>query len=208
MAVINTPITNDFYQLIRENIAAILIDELPNQAVLQSTDDDPENNPDPDLNITKVWRERVTRFNPNELPAVNLKIGELDYTDKFQRQRNLDAQYIIDVWTSSSTTEDGPADELAEQKARKIMRNIQYILDHPHYHTLGNKPYIKHAAVDTISPANMIHDDSGRRCGMRLILNVNTMSSLQPLDLTDLAANDTTVKLNETELGYFYTLNF
>lgn len=196
MALIKTVIETDSFQVIRDKIAAILLDELANQSVLDEN---------PDLAYDKIWKERRRPFNLSEIPAINLSIGSVDYAEKFRGGRKPEIVYFIDVY-NSKLHDSSDADELVMDSIWHVVRTIQYILDHPAYGSLLLSPLISHTEITKVTPGQAEMSDGGQ-CGiLRIEFLVKTISVEAPFDLKDLDGNDTTVKLIETDLGYYYQL--
>jgi len=195
MALINDTIGADLFQQSRDNIAGILLLELPNQATLQQNED---------LNFSKIWCERKRPFNASEIPAINLLIDTVNYGAKNRGQREANPIYTIDVYDSKVSTADEDADKLVSDNSWQIARTIQYILDHPIYSTLGLKPYIYHTEVVSIEAgqAEMTNDN---RCSiLRIKFQVKTISVLNGATPITLSQLNTSVKLASTDKGYIY----
>lgn len=198
-AIINTIIPDDNFEIIRDKIAVILLEELQNQSLLQSN---------PLLDISKVWIERRTPFNMSELPAINVSIGEYDNTNKTLRQREKSVKYYIDSYVSQKHYESNDADELSGKGAWKVVRNCEYILQHPVYKTLGLQPGpIKHTEVQRVQAGEADTGDSAKCMVLRLEFVVEQFSTETPLTIEEVTGLDTTVKLYETEKGFYYQLD-
>lgn len=197
MALINTIIGNDYFQLIRDKIAEILLIELANQAELSE---------DTELGFTQIWRERRRAFNLSELPAINLSIAGLQYADKHNGQRKTDVTFNIDIYNAKVFESVKDADELVMDNIYNITRVVQYILDHSAYRTLGLAPYIYHTEVTKVTPGEAETTEGGR-CGiLRIEFSVNTVSLEDPMPVIALALSNTTVKIEQTNNGFYYQL--
>lgn len=204
MARIETLISADNFEIIRDKIAAILLDELQNQFQLSGATD-PER--DQDLNFSKIWVSRRTPFNLSTLPAINVSISDFDNTNKTQRQRKKSVKYYIDVMHSKKHDQNGYADQLSDASVWKLIRNCEYILEHPVYSSLELSPYIFHTEVARASSGEAEIGDSGKCMIARLEFIVDTISSEKPLTPADIVGLDTKIKLHETNEGYFYKLD-
>lgn len=199
MALINHEISDDYFQLIQSNIASILLTEFQNQYSISGNKD---------LDLSEIWKDRRTSFNMSDLPAVNLSIGRIDYSDKHRLQKNSNPVYHIDIYSIKNHTSSEYADTASSESAWKMAQVIQYILDYPEYATLGKKPYVKHVEVTGIESGESEIDGGGRCMILRLSFLVNTITNFAPVeDPVEIQGNDTTVKLSETEKGYYYQLD-
>lgn len=198
MAIINYPIPSANYRVIFGNIAAILLDELSNQFTISS---------DPDLNIVNIWKERNTSFNPSEFPTINITLSAVATTQKFQKQTDVDPVYFIDIYVVKSSDNGFNGDELGADSAWKVANVVDHILSYPNYRTLGGFPNVKHTEVTRRSTGEVESEDGTKCMVVRVELTVSTINTSEPIAPIELKGNDTTVKLGNTEKGYFYTLN-
>ncbi len=197
MAQINEIVGKDYFQLCRDNIATIFLDELPNQATLQANQD---------LSFSKIWCDRKRPFNSSEIPAINLSIESVNYGPKNSGQREANLIFTIDVYDSKVSTIDGDADELLSESTWQIARTIQYILDNPIYATLGLSPYVMHTEIQSIEGGQVGETEDNRCSILRIKFAVKTMSILQgatPIPYSQLA---TVSKLAQTEQGFIYQI--
>lgn len=196
MARIDEALGKDVFQQVRDKIAEILLDELANQATLSGNKD---------LEYGIIWMERRRPFNLSEIPAINLSILGINYNTKFRHQRQPDVTYTIDIYNTKNHTEDD-ADELVMDSIWDVARTVQYILDHPHYASLGLTPLISHSEVVKITSGEAEMSD-GARCGiLRVEFKVNMISVENPFEQIALELSSTSVKIEQTDKGYFYQL--
>lgn len=198
MAIIDTVISGSEHGLIRDRIAQILADEIGNQQTLN-----------PSVNYpSRIFVERGTDFNYPELPAMNVSIGEINYTDNYQVQRMVDVTFWIDVYSRRKDSDQGGAGELATKEALYFSRVVQFILDHPHYKTLlfGNA-IIFDTQADAVNIGRAASDESAKVSAARVLFTVRTLASGAFQPHTDLNESFTTVQLNESEEGFFYQTN-
>lgn len=197
MALINEAIGKDYFQLCRDNIASILLNELQSQSTLQDNED---------LNFQKIWVDRKRPFNASEIPAINLSIESVNYGVKNRGQRESNPIFTIDVYDSKVSTEDADADELLSESTWQIARTIQYILDNPIYASLGLKPYVMHTEVSSIE-AGQVEMSNDNRCSiLRVKFAVKTMSILEGAAPVPYSQLTTVAKLSQTEKGFIYQI--
>lgn len=197
MAQINEIVGKDYFQLCKDNIATILLDELQNQATLQANQD---------LNLSKIWCERKRPFNASEIPAINLSIESVNYGPKNRGQREANLTLTIDVYDSKVSTIDGDADELLSESTWQITRTIQYVLDNPIYATLGLAPYVMHTEVQSIEGGQVGETEDNRCSILRIKFIVKTMSILQGATPIPSSQLNTVAKLSQTEQGFIYQI--
>ena len=89
----------------------------------------------------------------------------------------------------------------------RIARVIQGILDHDEYKALTIPPYVRHSEVRVTRAGEAEADGGGKVSIIRVEYMVDTYSSQGALDPIEILGNDTTVRLDETDKGYFYVLN-
>lgn len=125
-ALITSIIPAQNFELIRDQIRAILLLELTNQGVLDNT-----------FIVPSIWCERMTIFDKEELPSVNICLYKGDYERKSRLGTHGTYTYLLEVYTNSATTNENPGDKLAAQKMQRIIGKILAILGNPAYETLG-----------------------------------------------------------------------
>ena len=140
-ALIQYAIPQQNFELIRDQIAAILLAEFTSQQVtfnLPAT-----------MVPTTVDIERFVPVDEETFPIINVRLATGKYLDEEGNQTkdsSGDAEgtyrYYVDVYTGSATlTTGGPGgDQLATTNLHRMMGIIRAILDHPIYNTLGFQP--------------------------------------------------------------------
>lgn len=138
-ALINTLLsTPDTFEVVRDQIAAILVLEFANQGVLGLTP------------VPKVFTERSNPWGPlvedppDEGPIVNVSFDTASFdgaaSDTVERQK-ADATFNVDVYAFGTSTEDGaghaPGDEVAALACEATLRMVRQILMSAHYTYLG-----------------------------------------------------------------------
>ena len=200
-ALITQVIPQQNFELVLDGIGVILELELPNQQVLDNTFDSPT-----------IWKERAIPLDKTEIPAVNITLSSGDYSGKDATLVAGKYHYNIDCYTQSAGTDDDPGDKLAALKLHRIIGKIRAILENPAYNTLGfarpsiNRVYVagfrimeKKAMTDAHYPSDALSNVMAR---ISFVVDVPEYVQLGTGKL--LTGSDTTVKLYETEKGYYY----
>lgn len=195
MALINGIIEQQNFELVRDKIGEILKIELQNQFSL---------NPTLKVLDSKVFVERFIKFDKSELPAINVFFNSGNYSNQTALKQDGTYQYNIDMFTSAKSTDLKRGDSLSLVNLQRLAGVVRSILQSSFYIRLGfAAPSISHRSVKSIqiSEPQQNMDGSNMMYG-RLILEVifeETAINFVPINL---ACNDTTIKLFETEKGY------
>ena len=148
MSLIDGIIQPRAYELIRDKIAEILLEEFANQFALTS---------DADLNLHKVYLERFVPLDFTELPCLNIGLERGDYSNQHQGQYDGDYRFYIECNVKASESDSARGDTKSKVKVQKIMGVAMAILENPVYKTLGFVPgTIKHRHVESFVFAEQI----------------------------------------------------
>lgn len=193
MALIQEHILPRNFELIRDQIASILVDEFQNQ---------------PEMIGVTVWAERKIPFTQSELPAVNILFQKSDYDSKnvsYKRGNNI---FLIDVYASEPSTDSESGDKLASIKTQRMAGIIDYILEHPYYITLGFDPgFIQSSLVRSIQVSDAQKQDSLHNVISRLEFEVKASEETSNIQPIIAEGYDTQVKIELTDFGFKYSLN-
>lgn len=185
------------FEIIRNRICSILLLELETQFLRTY---------DTDLNIEKIYMERMVPFDHTELPALNVGIERGDYGSYHQGQADAIYRYFIESNTKANTNEYVRGDEKAKARVQKLLGKCRYILEDPAYRTLGFDPgIISHRHVESFVFAEATRNDLENTTMSRLILVVKTIETNVLKDTVVVGGNDTRVFLNESDKGYYWT---
>lgn len=198
MSKINLKIPAASFELVRNRITDILIDEFNNQ----------KSNADYNqlLNIKTFTCSRVKAFDVSELPALNVSLHKGGYGNK--HQGNVDGSYTfhIDIYTAVNDTEERPGDEQSQEDLEKLLGAARYILEDPVYNTLGfAAPFIKRVWASDILIAEADKDDARNVAMGRLLFNVMVPESSILPEPKLIEGYDTHVKIGNTNKGYYYS---
>lgn len=183
------------FELIRDRIADILIDEIEGQ--YDYTEDE-------DLNLA-VSVERVIPIDNTEAPLINVSLARGSYDNKNAVTVDGTYNYHIDVYTNAEEEEEVKGDYAAAAHGQKLLGVCRSILENSIYNTLGfSKPSISHVSVSEITIAEPAKSDALSHYMGRLLLSVRVAEStnLKPIQLV--STYETRIKIAETQKGYYY----
>lgn len=197
-ALIEEKIQPQNFELIRTRIGEILTLELANQVTLIG---------DNNLNAT-VWEERFTPFTNDEMPAINVSLDNGTNDQYNPIDDRFDYQYNIDVYTKSK----GTALEIGDLKSQQVLQRlcgiVRAILRDSHYTTLGfSSPIIATRHVSSIQIGQPYDKDGNFMAMARITFIVRAIETNGLQREVEASGYDTEVKLEETEKGYYFTLN-
>lgn len=197
-AKITTIIAPDNFELIRDQLGAVLLLEIAKQVDLDST-----------LLLPTFWRERFVEFIAKEFPAINVRYQKGDGIEG-SRERNQTAFnhcFYIDVSVIAKTSVDGKGDELATILLHRYLRIIRSILSNPIYNTLGfPKPFSASSVVNGIEVFEpMEFQDSTNQINGRIEYSIK-VNEYVAIPVGVYTVNEVTdvVTLYGSERGYYW----
>jgi hypothetical protein len=185
------------FELIRDKVAQILIEEFQAQLIYSG---------DYDLDLNGVFIERLVPFSHTELPALNIGLERGDEESSHQGQSEWTYRYFIETNTKGKTDDDNRGDTLAKMMSQKIMGVARAILENPAYVTLGfpRGQLIRHRHIESFVFAESTRQDAENTNMARMILVVKTVEKTELKDTVPLLESNTTVKLFETSKGFYW----
>lgn len=199
MAKIDEKILPQQFEVIRDRIAVILLDELKNQGDLGIEELD---------GFDKVWVDRSAPFTESELPAVNISLATGNFDNEDSRSSDGTYTYYIDVYSSAKESEDLPADELASAKVDRILGVIRAVLKHPSYIRLDfAAPSISRTTVSSFQRVSADAADAASVKIGRLQFTVRVPETVRLSPGILLGSSYTRIKLSTTDKGYVYEYN-
>lgn len=195
MAKILNVIPNQNFELIRDRITEIIIDELAYQNDYINYEDDKL--------ASAIFTEHSTPFNEDELPAINVSFAGGDYSNKNVKTVEGTYTYNIDFFIRAESTTDNDGDYLSAVRLQRVMGVVRYILEDPIYRNLGfSYPKISLVKLNTIAIADSKQQDIANINMGRLVLEVRCSETTELLTPNLIAGYETTVKINNTNFGY------
>lgn len=187
------------FELVDARIAEILTAELGSQGAMYSPEE---------VFVKRVFLEKFIPPDITEMPCLNVTMGQELMDNKDQRQEDGTATYYIAAYASAKTSTDGEGDKRATQKLHRILGLCRAILENSEYRTLGFTPSevnVKHTNVVsiTIPKVEDINDSTNTIFGY-LEFRVKMVEDVIVKEPIPIQSAFTTVKLYDTEQGYFY----
>lgn len=196
MAIINTIIPKQNFELLGERIGAILTTELLNQKTLQSF-----------LEPVNVFVERIEPFNNSEDLIINVMFDRFSDIRQSQSSMQGDANYFIDFYTSAKAEAGKSGGLVSNEILHRFMGMARYIFGYTEYKTLGFEPgIIGFVNVQNLQKASPNEENSAFVTMGRLTLSTQLLEGQPLVDGTALREHLTNVKLELTEKGYKYKL--
>lgn len=195
MSLINNQILGpSSYEIIRERLAEILYTELLNQ--YDYTGDD-------EVNIPRIWIERLVDFNASELPAINVQVVKVDLDNHSQLGSDGTGQYWIDIHTKASKRGIEDGGYLAQKHMQKLAGICRQIIEHSNYKTLAfEAPFIMNRRVLEIRFVTNKTEDTLSIATGRLLVSVRAPEVNGVFVPRNIAEWVTVVKLHDSEAGY------
>jgi hypothetical protein len=193
MSEINGIIPSQSFELVRDQIGAILFTEFDKQAELTYN---------PDLEV-EVWVERFVPFDRKELPAINVMLATGNYDGDTVAQSDGTYTYLIDFHARAKTNNDGKGDNLALLKLQKMIGIARAIIMNPKYRTLGfAAPFVMSRRVTGFEIANPDSANADSVVWGRMKVVVQVPETTELIDASLIEGFDTTVELEYSEKGY------
>lgn len=191
MPKIDFQIGQQAFELIRARVYDILLDELSGQTTMSGIG---------------LYAERNIAFSAEELPAVNIRVAQIDNSNKHQGQSRQEQLFTIDCVSAGKSGVSTRGDFISATKAHQIAGVCRYILEDTRYKTLGyTTGFIERVFVRAILFNSEQTTDTDYITTVRLELTVQAVevNTLVPPRL--LEGYETTAKLEDSNTGFFRT---
>ena len=205
MAKINHNIPPQNFELVRNRILDILIDELGNQYIYTY---------DPDFNALNFKLEFYNAIDKTEVTTIVVSLVNGQYGERKDYRGSIAAtyQYAVDIYTNAKTNPQNPGITISTVKLHKFLGICRCILEDPQYKTLGYVPgFIARVWVSELQIAQPKQEqglkDALNTMMGRLTFNVALTETADLIKPTLATGYDTKVKIENTLLGYQYTTN-
>lgn len=198
--MIPAAIPQQAFELIRDQIGAVLAVEIPSQATLIG---------DTALNAT-VWVERMAPLTAAELPAINVQTTSANNDDYGMTHANDTILYNIDIHVGSKQNASENGDLRAQRKVQRLLGIVRAILANPRYKNLGfTEPvgYIATRRMTNFQIAEPNATDGNYIALARIIFEVRAGQCFQEQDSVPFSELQTIVTLDETDEGYKFITN-
>ena len=196
MSKITNIIPAQNYELVRNRIAEILIDEISMQLILSGNYE---------LDLT-VDIENQSPNDKTELPLINVSLINGNYGNKsYNGSITSTYQYTVDCYTNSKTINTTKGIQISTFKCHKLLGVCRYILENPIYKTLGyNAGFIQRVFISDlqIAASKNGNDDAFNTVMGRLTFNVVVTETVDLLKPTIASGYNTRIKIGNTNNGY------
>ena len=196
-AIIDHAIPSQGFELVRDLIGAILKEELENQKTLQNLPEE-----------IQVFSERTTPFGNEEELAINVLLSSANYTGMTQKDTQGRTMFLVDIYTNGRASNGTPGGLDSSKRLHKYIGLVRYILQYSEYKTLSLPlGVIAGGSVDdfNIMEPSQQQDSNFTRMG-RVSVSYRIQENQALIQGTTLESMITTVKLEDTDLGYRFEL--
>lgn len=200
--MISREITAQNYELIRNQIGAIIALELDRQAAYYYVTEAED---------VTVYIERFAPMDKNDLSCVNVSFDAVGYGNEHTGSSDGKYNFFVDVFVNSKATAQSNGDTLAGYKMQRLMGICRAILKDPQYKALGlNVPgaaYIQRSTITNMEALTIKdhHDALSTRVG-RITMEVRANENIPFPDGNIMDEFITRIKLGESDKGMKYIL--
>lgn len=198
MAILRNIIPKQNFEIVRDRLADIAIDEINNQLLYTG---------DTDLVLNYGVEQRIP-IDKNELPLLNIAVAQGNFENKNVGDANGIFSYNFDIFCDKSSTSSLRGDTAAALHAEKIIGILTAIFSNAQYRTLGYVPgsggFIR-ISVGAINIGDINNGDARTTVMGRLVITCTFSQTTPLLDANLLEGYDTRVKMGTSEQGYRYT---
>jgi hypothetical protein len=198
MILITESIPRQGFEIVSEQVGAILAVELANQRTLQNL-----------LNNHEVYHERTSPYDKSEDVMINVMFDNVNFEGRTQASAHGPEIINVDVFANSPSRQGERGDGLAALLIKKYAGMCRYILDSTKYNTLLlPQGTVSGVNVESVQMYDIENPQDAKNVRMaRLAYRVRINECQQLWGATTLTGNDTGVKLAATDLGYKYELS-
>lgn len=197
-AIIDHAIPSQGFELVRDLIGAILKQELENQKQLQNLEEE-----------IQVFSERTTPFGNEEDLAINVLLSSANYTGMTRKDTQGKTIFLVDIYTNGKSSPQVSGGLDSSKRLHKYIGMVRYILQYSEYKTLLLPlGIIAGGSVDDFNimePAQQ-QDSNYIRMG-RITVSYRIQENQQLVQGITFDSLVTTVKSEDTDLGYKFQLN-
>lgn len=201
MSVINNIIPESNFEKVRDQLAAIIADELAGQYAL--TDDE-------DFNVN-VYTERYTLPQSDEGKVIIIGIDRIRFDNHKQTAFDCSVTYNIDFYSFSKSDSSDNGYYLSASLAHKLAGVVSKIIQNPRYLRIG---FSDKSIVSNRSISDMLfdHPNDARdathpyMCRMQIDVRVSEPVNYTP-DSINIESINTTVEIANTDKGYLFIVN-
>lgn len=197
MSKITTLIGRQAYELIRNRIGEILIDELAAQTTLGNQ-----------YTSVDVTVEGLNVVNTTETSVVKISLADGEFSNEHAGASDGVYLFNIDCFCKAKSSAGVEGNYKAAEKTQALMGIIRYILKDPQYRTLGfTAGFIGGCTVQSIKIGEAEQKDLFNVVGGRLVFKVKALETNGLLNATLMNNYHTSVILGTSAQGYTYNTN-
>jgi hypothetical protein len=202
--IISELIPQQGFEIVRDMIGAILKIEIENQKTLSN-----QQTPNSFQEDVRIFQERLSPIGESDEVVINVQLSSANYSGLTRKDTQGATIFFVDIYTTGKETDDKSGDIVSSSRLHKFLGLCRYIISHTEYKTLTLQPgVIAGVTVDgfNILEPSLKEDALFFRMGRLTISYKIQENQSMPLG-NPLTASGTTVRLEETNLGYEYLLN-
>jgi len=197
MSKITTLIGRQAYELIRNRIGEILIDELAAQTTLGNQ-----------YTSAEVTVEGLNVVDTTETSVVKISLADGEFSNEHAGASDGVYLFNIDCFCKAKSSAGVEGNYKAAEKTQALMGIIRYILKDPQYRTLGfTAGFIGGCTVQSIKIGEAEQKDLFNVVGGRLVFKVKALETNGLLNATLMNNYHTSVILGTSAQGYTYNTN-
>jgi hypothetical protein len=192
MPKLNKPIKKQTFEVIRDQIALILKEELENQAELDSNFKAPE-----------VYINRFINLNHHNIPAINVTTDRASYQNESPKHQLGLYTYQLEFYHKGQSTSKNDASEISARRNEDMVGKARHILMAPEYYNLDfQEQIIGRRYFDDFSIGNPNVTES--LAVSMAAMNFNVLAGELPnlASPTPIQGNTTTVLVKDAAYGY------
>jgi len=198
MSIITENIPKQGFEIVGEQLGAIIALELNNQVLLKGLNDRLE-----------TFYERTSSYDKAEGVMINVMFDGTNFDNSNQASVHAPSIFHVDVYASSPTIRNQRGDGIAAAKIKQYMGMLRYIIGSTKYNTLAlPQGTIGGTYVESIQMYDVDNAQDAKNVRMARMSVRIRIYECQPLwEAITLVGNDSQVKLDETEKGFKYIFN-
>lgn len=197
MPRIPTIIPPQVFEIFRNRITEIFIDEIQNQYNYTG---------DTDLLVSITMEKKIT-FDKSELPRINISLADGDFSNQNMGQGDGIFRYYFDVLADSADTDAGTGDTFASVWVQKLIGKGYAIITNAQYRNLGFETKAIHRVqAGQISIGEITQGDARNIIMGRLVITIKATETTDLLEANLAEGYDTIIKIGESEVGFKYTI--
>nr|WP_299067171.1 hypothetical protein [uncultured Allomuricauda sp.] len=197
MPVITEEIPKQGFEIVGEQVGAIVAMEIENQRTLKNLSES-----------LGMFYERDSPYDKSEKVMINTRYDGTNFDNRTQSNANAPSTFHIDVYAHSPSKDNQRGDGISVALVKQYLGMIRYIFSSTKYKSLLlPAPTIGRVYIEQIQMYDLEANQDAKNIRMgRLVLMVQLYETQELWEATTLTGNDTGVRLAEADSGYKYEL--